>query len=244
MPEFIEESVDIIGGGRELRAADPNATFENFQITEEFTPRQRVTRGQEVLAGGVVRPGERRETLASAVDVKRQAASDKLAADAEARLAANQESLALYRQAQAEAAQLRAENDQIKAQAAMIRANDLENNPSFGFVDVKRADGKTYRQYFQKNDPAKIVHEVDRGVMTESLFAPGATINVGSGASGGGLQNLAAMYGAKKPGVASGGTVPTLTVDQARTAPVGTIFLGTDGKRRQKNANGTVSIIE
>jgi hypothetical protein len=79
VPQFITENVDIVGGGRELRAADPNATFENFQITEEFTPRQRVTRGQEVLAGGVVRPGERRETLASAAQVAAEA--EKQAAD-------------------------------------------------------------------------------------------------------------------------------------------------------------------
>jgi hypothetical protein len=87
MPEFIEESVDIIGGGRELRAADPNATFENFQITEEFTPRQRVTRGQEVLTGGVVRPGERRETLASAAQVAAEAEKQAVAMESARALA-------------------------------------------------------------------------------------------------------------------------------------------------------------
>jgi hypothetical protein len=241
IPQFITENVDIVGGDQQLRAVNPDAPFADFQITEEFAPRQRVTRGQEVLAGGVVRPGERRETAA---DLQRQAASDRLAASAESRLAANQESLALYRQAQAETARMKAENDGLKARF-------LENNPAVGFVDVKRSDGKTYRQYFPKTDPTKIIHEVDRGEIGGDNFfnfygrQPASASPAAPIASSIDAEVDAILSGAGKPATpAVPGPVATLTVEQARVAPAGTIFLGIDGKKRQKNANGTVTIIE
>lgn len=163
VPQFITENIDITGGDRRLAPVDGNAPFADFQITEEYAPRERVTRGREVLAGGEVRPVERRETLATAGDIERRAASDALAAQAEARLGRNQESLAELRTAQAAAATMKAENDRIRADAARMRAELLQNNPAIGFVDVKRADGRTYRQFFQKQQPNKILHEIDRG---------------------------------------------------------------------------------
>jgi hypothetical protein len=79
IPQFVPQSVDIIGGTKELRPVDPGASFENFQITEHFTPRQRVTRGLEVMAGGEARPVERRDTLATAGDVAAVAAKEAMA---------------------------------------------------------------------------------------------------------------------------------------------------------------------
>lgn len=86
--------------------------------------------------------------------------------------------------AKAETDRIRAENDRIKADAAMTRAESLQNNPQIGFVDVKRADGRTYRQYFNKSAPQQILHEVDRGTLSDSFFAPGAIFNVQPGAAG------------------------------------------------------------
>lgn len=229
VPEFITEGVELTGGDRRLAAVDINAPFENFQFTEEFTPKERVIRGQRVLAGGAVEPFERRETLASPADLRRQASADKLAAQAEQRLGANQESLSAYRTAQAEIAALRAENDRIKANAAMQRAETLENNPSYGFVDVKKQDGKTYRQYFQKSDPARIVHEVDRGEQSSSIFMPGGTVTVSGG--GDALRNLASRYSGAAPTPASSGPVAVRTKAERDALPAGTEYIGPDGKK-------------
>lgn len=229
IPEFVTEGVDIVGGDRRLAAVDINAPFESFEIAEDFAPKERVVRGQRVLAGGGVEPFERRETLATPADLRRQAASDKLAAQAEQRLAANQESLSAYRTAQAEIAALRAENDRIKANAAMQRAETLENNPSYGFVDVKRADGKTYRQYFIKSDPTRIVHEVDRGEQSSSIFMPGGTVTVSGG--GDALRNLAGKYGATGAAPASSGPVAVRTKAERDALPSGTEYIGPDGKK-------------
>lgn len=54
----------------------------------------------------------------------------------------------------------------------------------------------------------------------------------------------AALNGAPAANVAvPAANVPTLTVEQARIAPVNTIFIGIDGKKRKKNTDGTVSLI-
>ncbi len=79
VPQFVPQSVDIIGGSRELRPVDPGASFEDFQITEQFTPRQRVTRGLEVLSGGESRPVERMDTLATAAQVEAEAEKQAMA---------------------------------------------------------------------------------------------------------------------------------------------------------------------
>jgi hypothetical protein len=59
----------------------------------------------------------------------------------------------------------RSENERIRADAAMTKAKYIESNPAFGYVDVKKEDGRTYRQYFQKTNPGVIVEEVDRGAL-------------------------------------------------------------------------------
>ena len=143
---------------------------------------------------------------------------------------------------------MKIENDRIKANAAMIRAKDLEANPGVGFVDVKKADGRTYRQYFPKSNPQEIMHEIDRGEIGGSdIFNFGGTVVQGAkpGAVGAtpSIEEISAKFrpGGAKTTVAIA-TPQTLTVEQAIAAPPGTKFLGTDGKLRIKNPDGTVSI--
>ncbi len=91
-------------------------------------------------------------------------------------------------------------------------------------------------------------------MLHDSFFAPGATINVNGGLASRGAStaidpDIAALAGrfggggGSAPVAAVSSPVVTLTVEQARAAAPGTIFLGIDGKQRRKNADGTVSII-
>lgn len=77
------------------------------------------------------------------------------------------------------AAAAKAESDKVKAEAAMLRAQVLQNRPDVGFVDVKREDGRTVRQYFPKGNPQKIIHEIDRGELGNDLFNFGTVIQGG-----------------------------------------------------------------
>lgn len=64
----------------------------------------------------------------------------------------------------------KAENDRIKADAARVRAELLAQNPGVSYVDVKREDGRTIRQYFPKGEPGRIIHEIDRGELGAEDF--------------------------------------------------------------------------
>jgi hypothetical protein len=223
IPEFITEGVDIVGGDRRLSPVDPSATFENFQISEAYAPRERVTRGREVLAGGEVRPVTKRETLNTAAEIQRQAERDILASQAEARLGRNQDSLSELRAAQAAAATVRAENDRIKADAARMRAELLQNNPSVGFVDVKKADGRTYRQFFQKQQPNKILHEIDRGEIGGDIINfGGLTVSPGvqprASAAPAVDADVAALAGLIAPPASAVGDVPSFASEAEAVA--------------------------
>jgi hypothetical protein len=93
----------------------------------------------------------------------------------------NQQSLIESREAAANAATERlrltgerdaakAENDRIKADASRVRAELLASNPGVSYVDVKREDGRTIRQYFPKGEPGRIIHEIDRGELGAEDF--------------------------------------------------------------------------
>jgi hypothetical protein len=236
IPTEIVENIDILGGGTRLAPQNPNASFADFQITEEYAPKIRRTGGTRVGAGGALTPFTKDETLATAADVQRQAAGDKLAAAAEARLAANQESLASYRQMQAETARIKAENDQLKAEY-------LQNNPGFGFVDVERADGKTYRQYFPKNNPQRIIHEVNRGEIGGDNFfnffgkgQGGATTATGAAPGFSALSNqvLADLDAAR----GGGRTAPAAVPVAKETFDVGKTYTDATGNRAEYLGNG------
>lgn len=103
-------------------------------------------------------------------------------------------------QTRAEAARLKSENDRIKAEAAMLKAQALQTNPQVGFVDVKKADGRTYRQYFPKGQPQQIIHEIDRGEMGSDIFNFGGTVVQGGGSGKAGFQDkVSALLGDESP---------------------------------------------
>lgn len=78
IPQQIVDGVEIVGGGR------GPAEFDDI-----YTPRERVTRGRSVAAGGIISPFEKRETLLTAPQV--EADAEKAALNAEAtRALANQ----------------------------------------------------------------------------------------------------------------------------------------------------------
>lgn len=87
VPQAVIENVDVIGGGKELVPVDPTASFENFQIKEDFAPRVRVTSGQNIGAGGVKTPYEKRETLATAAQIESEAAKQAASIEASKALA-------------------------------------------------------------------------------------------------------------------------------------------------------------
>lgn len=91
IPEFVVDGSDIVGGEPRLSARNIDAGFGNIEFAEEFTPRERVTRGRQIGAGGIVSPFERRETLASVPQVKAEIA--KAALDAETKRALNTQRL-------------------------------------------------------------------------------------------------------------------------------------------------------
>lgn len=72
----------------------------------------------------------------------------------------------------------RAATDRIRAEAYRERMDRLNNNPALDHVDVKQADGRTVRQYFVRGNPTQIVEEIDRGVLSSSIFLPGGTVNI------------------------------------------------------------------
>lgn len=72
----------------------------------------------------------------------------------------------------------RAAADRIRAEAYRERMDRLNSNPALDHVDVKQADGRTVRQYFVRGNPTQIVEEIDRGVLSSSIFLPGGTVNI------------------------------------------------------------------
>lgn len=237
IPTEIVESVDVIGGGTRLTPGDPSATFENFTISEEYAPKVRRTGGTRVGAGGVLTPFVRDETLATSADIARQAAQDKSLFDQrEARIATDM---------------IRAENDRIKAEAARERAVVarekaalIEANPSFGFVDVKKADGQTYRQYFPKSEPSRIVHEVNRGDIGGdnffNFFGRGSTAQpVGvAPAAGSGFSLLNNQVAADLAAARGGGNIAAPTPAAKETFDVGKTYTDASGNRAEYLGNG------
>jgi hypothetical protein len=76
IPQEIVENIDILGGGTRLAPQNPNATFADFQITEEYAPKIRRTGGTRVGAGGVLTPFTKDETLKTAAEIKSEALMD------------------------------------------------------------------------------------------------------------------------------------------------------------------------
>lgn len=193
IPERIVEGVEITGGVPGL--PEITGTFEDMTVTPgEISPLVRTTRGRAFRAGGVEEPFAKTETIKTGAQVAAEIAHrESLIAQREAQARAAEERLRI----QEEYNRMRAQNEQLKAQAAMIRAEQLASNPAVGFVDVKRADGRTYRQYFNKATPNQIIHEIDRGDIGNNLWLPGANITLSPGASNVSpeVTALAAKYG-------------------------------------------------
>lgn len=142
-----------------------------------------------------------------------------------------------YRNTLAEAATLRAENDRIKADAARARAEAIQNNPSVGFVDVKKNDGKTYRQYFAKADPTRIIHEVDRGEIGGDIINfGGLTVQPRSAApvADTGIDPDIAALAGLGTALPAAGAVRVTTKAERDALPVGTRYIGPDGREYTK----------
>ncbi len=88
IPQNIVEGVDIVGGDAELVPRNLDAGFGNIEFDERFTPRERVTRGTSVAAGGVRSPFEKRETLLTASQAAADAEKARAAIDATKALSA------------------------------------------------------------------------------------------------------------------------------------------------------------
>lgn len=256
--EVLDDSI-VTGGGRLTQIANPDAGFGNLEFVDSFAPRNRVVTGTRYGAGGIATPFSRTETLATPEQLKAEAAKTALGARTAESMIDSREAAALAaterNRLTAERDTLRAENAKILAESAMIRAQAYAENPNYKSAPATLDDNGNVVLNFV--DATGALHAVPTGqrrsaTSTFNFFGGGArngtatakpavVSTVGVDPAIVALSNLA---GGATPAAAVAAEVPTLTVEQATLVPAGTIFIGIDGKRRQKNANGTVSIVQ
>lgn len=254
VPHVLADTVELSGGERRLAPRNLDAGFGNIQFDESYTPRVRTTTGREIGAGGVISPFEKRETLATAGQVGAEIAKQASDLDyklslSEARLA-NAKTAAEAAQAKAETDRLRAENDAIKADAMRERARIALEDPKWKTVSAGQdAAGNLVINQVNAAGELRTIPTGEKKSASNFFFG-GVNLSTAPVASASGAaspaRNAIDADIAALAGLATGGTpakVETLTVEQARVAPVGTVFLGIDGKKRKKNADGTVSLI-
>lgn len=85
VPIQITENIGLSGG--DMSRTGVGDTFEDFQITEELTPRVRTVSGYEIGPGGVRSPFQKTETLATAAQVRADAQKQAAAIEAQRALA-------------------------------------------------------------------------------------------------------------------------------------------------------------
>lgn len=158
----------------------------------------------------------------------------------------------------AAAAETRGENDRIKADAMAARAEAALNDPKWRTVSSgEDAAGNLVINQVDADGQLRTIPTGQKKRSSNFFFGgvkidgSGGVSGAPAGAIGPEVTALLNQMGGAKPAVAiatntitPAGQVATLTVDQARVARPGTIFLGIDGRKRQKNADGTVSIIQ
>jgi hypothetical protein len=86
VPIQITEDIALSGG--DMTRTGTGDTIDNFQITEELTPRVRTVSGYEIGPGGVRTPFQKTETLATAAQVRADAQKQAAAIEAQRALAA------------------------------------------------------------------------------------------------------------------------------------------------------------
>lgn len=139
IPQQIIEGVEVVGGEPMLTPRNLDAGFGNIEFDETFTPRERITRGTSVAAGGAKSPFEKRETLLTAMQAEAEAEKQKVAIESARALASQRlrgrefESTTLPRlieDAKAEgneelAAMYQARLDKLNTQKPVLTASDF-----------------------------------------------------------------------------------------------------------------------
>jgi hypothetical protein len=253
LPEQIIEGVEVVGG-------EPGPA----EFYDVFTPRERITRGKNVLAGGLVSPFEKRETLATPAQVAADAEKQAVALESARALAAQRgrgkafestQLIELYNNAVEEgdadaAALYKSRIDALNTRKPALTAEDFYDRR----VAQQAADaGITYDVALKLSrtpsgaEALAAAAVANKAAAQSGFMAPQVTPAQRALITGGAPAAAPSARGPLNTDAILGGgdiEVPTLTVQEAAAAAPGTIFIGTDGKRRQKNANGTVSIIQ
>jgi hypothetical protein len=168
--------------GQPMMGDDGQPMFRPSELAPdiEYGDIIRTTKGTKYLPGGLSEPVEKKTTVKLAKEREAEAANrESLIGSREAAVQAAQDRIALQRQL----GELKAETDRIKAQAAADRAAAFAENPNYQHRSIERG-GKKFIQYFRRDDPTKVVHEVDAGAFNSSIFAPGAVFNAPGAAAG------------------------------------------------------------
>lgn len=184
----------------------------------EYGDEIRTTEGIKYLPGGKTEPVTKTETLKLARDREQEAnAKESLIAQRESAAKVAEESLALRQ----ELGRLRAESDAIKAKAEADKVRFLTSNPMLEHRSIERG-GRKFIQYYPKGHPESVVEEVDAGVFSGNIFAPGAIINPvapGAAAPASGEADLAAALSGKYGGAAPSPKTSPLTAPLPSGAP-------------------------
>jgi hypothetical protein len=260
VPHQIIDSVTLSGGTPNLVVADPNADFADYQISKDgYTPRIRTTSGSSIGAGGIASPFERTETLATGEQVAREiATSEALNASRLNQGSKTYEFDQLKQKMDAAAA----DGDAEGAAFYKARMDKLTSAPVAWVTTKSSVDADGNLILNQINKATGELREVPTGrkpslserqlmmmqftggapvaVVAPPAVAPAAVARADVAA---GVSADAQALIDRAAGTLTAAAIPTLTVEQARIAPINTDFIGTDGKKRHKNADGTVTLI-
>lgn len=187
----------------DIQVSEGGVTFDNTPAGEDIFATE-IVESIDPLTGAVTTGTRRTRPISTMEQIENQRS---LMEDREARALAAEERLRI----QEAANQAKADNDRLRAEASMMRAQQLASNPQVGYVDVKRDDGRTVRQYFSKADPTRIIHEVDRGMLMsfgDALMASAFGGAIPATTTGGAQPNA---YEAERQRLLGGGT-PAATV--------------------------------
>jgi len=145
-----DEVTTMTDAGTEFKWRPPGADLLQIEEVRTVDPRT----GQVTTSQRAARPLMTLE--------QRQAAEDKTAYN---------ESIAAIRAQEAEtrriAAEAKAQNDALRAQVATLREERLSKDPALSNRTINR-NGTLFIQYFNKDNPAVVVEEVEKGPVTQS----------------------------------------------------------------------------
>lgn len=180
----------------------------------------RTRTGVAIGPGGTMTPVRQSEVIK--LGSERSEEADKIAALERQRI----EAARLAQQKAGDAAKAADDLSKLRvaqAQKALAEAAKLANNPDLTQRTITRSGRKVY-QYFRKSAPTEVVGEVDAGPASQSLFAPGATINLGQGGAAPAANlaqpgSLEAAFGAGTPAATPAAVTPATTTTTGRAVP-------------------------